>query len=469
MNKPIIYHANGGSRDGEYTEKFKELLEDGDLKNKFSLPKNILILTWNNYAGKKDLDISLEYLGYGPAISVNQKDSPWVETNKFRAQDNPDKWINLNKIIYLKDYIDNHDVSQYEYIFILDYTDVIVTGDLQEAITRFENLSIGKDGKVGITRRALFNTEVNCFSSKEYKPIHDRIAKETNRPRMYLNSGCCLVRGQYIKTLVNAAFEIIKNPKSVDDQIVYHQVYAENYPLVDIDREEDIFKCLHNNEPNSQKRYLQYYAANELKMGIGLPMLFPYVHYKFVNSFMQLKKPQRSFTISNLGSLTALARNQIVDIAQKQGCTHLLFLDTDMTFPLDAVEKLLSHQKDVVSGLYFERYAPYRPVLRQRFQDGYSLVNYPPSGMIKVDATGGGCLLINMEVFDYLKKPYFDYRLEKSGIKETFFSEDLVWCERVRAAGFDIWCDTSIRCGHLINDYEITEANWDGTTEFRQG
>jgi len=457
IQTPIIFHANGGSRDGEYSQRFQDLLRDPSLRGKYKLPKNVRILTWNNYAGKKDLDLSLEYLGYDPAVSMSRKDSEWVEKVKFRAKDDQERWINLNKIIYLKDYVDNADWTGIDYVFILDYTDVLVAGDLAEAIRRFESFNC----------QALFNTEVNCFSTKEFKPFHDRVAREKNLPKVYLNSGCCLVRASYIKTLVNAAYENIQNPKSIDDQIVYHQVYAENYPAVEIDREEKIFKCLHNNEPNSQKRYLQWYTANELKLGIGLPMLFPYIHYKFVNSFMMLKKPQRSLTLSNVGSLTALARNNIVDIAKKQECTHLLFLDTDMTFPPDTIERLLSHQKDIVSGIYFERYAPYRPVLRQRFQDGYTIPNYPPSGLIKVDATGGGCLLINMEVFDYLQKPYFDYRLEKSGIKETFFSEDLVWCERVRTAGFDIWCDTSIRCGHLINDYEITEANWDGTTEFR--
>ena len=35
---------------------------------------------------------------------------------------------------------------------------------------------------------------------------------------------------------------------------------------------------------------------------------------------------------------------------------------------LREMQRLVSHQKEITTGLYFERYAPYRPVLRQRFQ-----------------------------------------------------------------------------------------------------
>ena len=205
----------------------------------------------------------------------------------------------------------------------------------------------------------------------------------------------------------------------------------------------------------------------QLKLAIGLPMLHPFIHYKFVNSYLGLQRPQGSTAISLVGSLTSLARNSIVDIAIERGFTHLLFLDTDMTFPADTIKKLISHDKDIVSGLYFERYAPYRPMLRKRLDDGYSLVDYTKGGLVECDALGAGCLLVKIDVFKKIGKPYFEYRLTKKGIKETFLSEDIVFCERAREEGFKIFCDTTIRCGHLISDYEITEANWDGSTEFK--
>jgi GT2 family glycosyltransferase len=226
---------------------------------------------------------------------------------------------------------------------------------------------------------------------------------------------------------------------------------------------------MNQNIPSNSFTYQQLSNPQPIKVGIGLPMLFPFVHFKFVNSYLALEKPQnQTITISLVGSLTALARNQIVDIALKQGCTHVLFLDTDMTFPPDTLKKLVAHDKDIASGLYFERYPPYRPMLRKVFEDGYSLVNYPPAGLVGCDALGSGCILIKTEVFKKIGKPYYEYRLASSGIKETFLSEDIVFCERAREAGFKIYCDTSIRCGHLISDVEISEAHWDGSHDYKE-
>jgi len=457
MSDPIIFHGNGGTTDGEYAEIKQRLLNNMSLQNAFKQPKNLLVLTWNTYDEDKDLDLSLKYLGYQPAINVVNNKSTWVRKHKFVAADDESRWVNLNKIVYLKDFVDNYDFKQIDYVLICDYTDIIITGSLDKIINRFEAFKCD----------ALFNSEVNCFSSNEFKPQHDEIADKTGQPRVYLNSGCCIVKISYLKQLVDKVFELLKSAKSTDDQILYHQVYAENYPNVKIDREEKIFKCMHNNEPKSRERYFNWHLQHR-KVGIGLPMLFPFIHYKFVNSFLAMSKPPNHISISHKGSLTALARNTIVDIAQQQGCDYLMFLDTDQTFPPDTIFKLLKHQKDICSGLYFERYAPYRPVIRKSHPSGgYSLADYTQGDLIEVDATGGGCLLINMEVFERLEKPYFDYRIEKSGIKETFFSEDLVFCEKVRAAGYKIHVDTTVRCGHLINDYEISEKDWDGTTDFR--
>jgi hypothetical protein len=204
-----------------------------------------------------------------------------------------------------------------------------------------------------------------------------------------------------------------------------------------------------------------------VKVGIGLPMLFPFVHYKFVNSFLMLKKPVEHLTISMPGSITSLARNSIVDTALSHNCTHLLFLDTDMTFPIDTISRLLAHDVDIVGGLYFERYDPYRPAVFWKDSDGdYALKStLPKDELVACDAIGTGCLLIKTSVFSKLAKPYFEYRLGSYGITKTekFFSEDIVFSEACSAAGYNIFCDMSVKCGHLITDVEVDERFWNGT------
>jgi hypothetical protein len=447
--EPIIYHANGKYYAGDAVMAFYENLKAEVLSRPPSgeLPDNVLLLTYSNFKEKQDLEIVCEHLGF-PITVLGQTDSQWVTDHKFRNEEG--RWINLNKIIYLKDFVDNHDFTGIDYVVILDDTDVVIDGDISEAITRFESMGC----------EALFNAEVNCFSTDEFKPQQDVISSELGKRKMYLNSGCCIVKTPFLKTIVESCLET--PPTSTDDQIIFHKVYVNLFPEVMIDHDEVIFKALFNNLEGGKA-----VTNQQLKLAIGLPMLHPFIHYKFVNSYLGLQRPQGSTAISLVGSLTSLARNSIVDIAIERGFTHLLFLDTDMTFPADTIKKLISHDKDIVSGLYFERYAPYRPMLRKRLDDGYSLVDYTKGGLVECDALGAGCLLVKIDVFKKIGKPYFEYRLTKKGIKETFLSEDIVFCERAREEGFKIFCDTTIRCGHLISDYEITEANWDGSTEFK--
>lgn len=228
-----------------------------------------------------------------------------------------------------------------------------------------------------------------------------------------------------------------------------------------------------NSVDNKQEFYSNYLKKlqpnqeqpNNIKVGIGLPMLFPFIPMKFFNSYQMLNKPDNHVTISMAGSITSIARNNICDIAEKQQCTHIMFLDTDMTFPPDTIQKLLAHDLDIVGGLYFERYEPYKPAVFWKHPDGdYALPHDIPYGqLLECDALATGCMLIKMDVFKRLTKPWFEYRVAEYGSKKEikFFSEDIVFCERVKELGYKIFVDTSIECGHLLNDVEVNRAWWE--------
>jgi hypothetical protein len=207
------------------------------------------------------------------------------------------------------------------------------------------------------------------------------------------------------------------------------------------------------------------------KILIAVPSLFPYVPMTFVDSLMQLQKPEGTVTCTLRGSLTALARNQLVDIAKKNGFTHIFFMDSDMTFPPDTLIKLLAHDKDFVGGTYYERYAPYRPTLMKELPDEpeeYTVVD--PRGktdLIEVDGIGAGCTLIKLSVFEGMETPYYDYRLDKIGEREKFWAEDIHFCAKVRKKGVQIWADPTVKCAHLLSEFPITEECWDGTVNHR--
>lgn len=133
------------------------------------------------------------------------------------------------------------------------------------------------------------------------------------------------------------------------------------------------------------------------------------------------------------------SRNAIVDVAQKERATHLLFLDSDMTFPCNVIDVLLSHNKDIVGATYCKRQPPYDVLGEPLVQNGEHLL-----AMKKMPT---GCLLINMQVFEKMEKPYFQMRY-KDGRE---WGEDINFCEDVIKLGYDVWCDQylSVHIGHI--------------------
>ena len=194
------------------------------------------------------------------------------------------------------------------------------------------------------------------------------------------------------------------------------------------------------------------------KLGIGTPILHPYLHVKFWLSYNKLQKPTDHMMILTSGTITNMARNRIVEQAMKHDCTHILFLDADMTFPSDMIEKLLEHDKDIVSGLYFQRDVGHLPVAMKSINDReYRRLNkHEMGGLVEVDAVGTGCLLVKREAFEKIGFPWFYYHTYDDGVWHT---EDVIFCRTAKKKGLKIFVDTDVKCGHIIS-YEITEKDW---------
>lgn len=168
-----------------------------------------------------------------------------------------------------------------------------------------------------------------------------------------------------------------------------------------------------------------------------------------------------SFYFSDHVSPVCRARNQIAEKflnTPNANFTHLFFIDSDTIPPADALTRLLSHDKDVVSGL--------TPI--PKFNDDdlswFTIDNcfikpestdepgtYVPerrTGLHKIFRCGTSCLLIKRKVFEALKKPYFVFDYNDDHTMHTR-SEDIRFCDNAIAAGFEIYADTEVVCGHL--------------------
>lgn len=157
--------------------------------------------------------------------------------------------------------------------------------------------------------------------------------------------------------------------------------------------------------------------------------------------------------VSQENSVIHQGRNNLVRSALELKADWLLFLDADMTFPPDALMRLLAHQKDMVCAFYNRRCPPYTTV--GALADPKATI--PLTGLVEASMAGCGLMLINMGVFRKLPPPWFFWAFDPAAAKpdnpdgET--GEDVNFIIKARAAGFKLWCDLGLtfdeRTGHV--------------------
>ena len=156
-----------------------------------------------------------------------------------------------------------------------------------------------------------------------------------------------------------------------------------------------------------------------------------------------------------VGGYVARNRNALVQTAQDNGFTHLMFVDNDMTFPPSAMQRLIDADKDIIGVNYNSRgmHGTNRVSTIKLMDDkgnipmDHSVQNFEiPAGLFKVGALGTGFMLIKTSVFDKLKKPYFVAWESEEGEHHT---EDVEFCIQARKQGFDVWCNPTIEVGHI--------------------
>lgn len=191
------------------------------------------------------------------------------------------------------------------------------------------------------------------------------------------------------------------------------------------------------------------------------------------------------------GSMISQERNSIAETALRENCDYLFWIDSDMSFPPDALVRLIAHDKDIVGATYNKKSEPFETLGRfagpkpEKMGDLHEALLLP-----------GGMLLVKAEVYRKMKFPmYFesyhwagadgwesfcemmrnylyydpppealegikdsafgkwikDHFLVGEGQKALYFSEDLSWCRKARRAGYKIWCDLRLtfECKHI--------------------
>ncbi len=143
------------------------------------------------------------------------------------------------------------------------------------------------------------------------------------------------------------------------------------------------------------------------------------------------------------GSIIPHSRNLLMQQAIDAGASHILFLDSDMTFPPDTLARLIGHGKPMVGADYVNRVPPHALNGRP------SPTAVPGSPLIPMLTMPFGVMLISLKVLADMPRPFFRY-IEGIDDSKTL-SEDTYFCNAARHAGHTIWCDAALsrEVGHV--------------------
>lgn len=149
---------------------------------------------------------------------------------------------------------------------------------------------------------------------------------------------------------------------------------------------------------------------------------------------------------SKQGSILPELRQKLVETAIAQDMTHVLFVDSDMEFPADGYRRLLQHNKQVVGCNYAIKTLPSSPNARKIEKGnpkGKVLFTRPwDKGLERVWRFGFGFVLIDLRVFQEIKKPWFPITWIEDA--EEFQGEDWGFCQKVDDAGIPMYIDQEL-------------------------
>lgn len=170
-----------------------------------------------------------------------------------------------------------------------------------------------------------------------------------------------------------------------------------------------------------------------------------------------------NFTIDTLSNESNVnrARNSCAAKFLAGDATHLMFVDADIQFRAEDVVKLVSHDKDIVGGIYPQKTLPPKMVVN-------TLKNGKREGdLVEVGTLGTGFMLVKRVVFEAMidqgaqkytdaiglssaendnQYDFFNCTIDSNG---RYLTEDWSFCRRWRQLGGQIWADTTIPLVHV--------------------
>lgn len=172
-----------------------------------------------------------------------------------------------------------------------------------------------------------------------------------------------------------------------------------------------------------------------------------------VSCIMQLMREAQDSMQIMTGSLVYNSRTHLANIALSEGYTHIMWIDSDMTFPPDTLNRLIEDDKDIVTCICYGRHFPFNPCAYKKVRKGnrhkkgikvpIDIADSMPE-LFTVDGCGSAMMLVKTDVYKKVLEKYGEWYEPKWNL-----GEDLAFTERLKGVGIPVWCDSTIPIGHI--------------------
>jgi len=143
---------------------------------------------------------------------------------------------------------------------------------------------------------------------------------------------------------------------------------------------------------------------------------------------------------------------------------YVLWIDSDIRFNFKMIERLASHKKDAICGLYrmkdLKNFTVVRHMDDEYFKEHKSyqfltvedvekMHKSQKAELFVIDYTGMGMFLVSRQAIEKLEYPWFQPIWKDIGDMRDFTSEDVGFCIKLRETGTTIYCDPAVIGGHM--------------------
>jgi glycosyltransferase involved in cell wall biosynthesis len=158
-------------------------------------------------------------------------------------------------------------------------------------------------------------------------------------------------------------------------------------------------------------------------------------------------------------SVLPQSRISLVKMALEGGYDYILFIDADMKFPPNLLERLLAADVDVITTNYVTKSEEYSKCTSLDLE-GKNLYTTPDKkGIEEIAMAATGTMLIKTELFKNLAEPWFIFYWENE--TKRMFGEDYYFCHIARQAGYKVYIDHDLsrEVFHIgRKEYKIDQA-----------